>query len=107
MANLPVNPTNGQVFIDSERIRWQFNADLEVWENVGTVEDLPLASDINDGLLSYQLQSILNKTPKVGGGFGIIVDTKLVLQTKENPEGVIYGDIVLRSESLDIVCVGS
>ena len=40
--------------------------------------------------------------PAYPGAFGIIVDPKGILKTSDNPDGVISGDIVILSDSIDI-----
>lgn len=102
---LPITPTDGQRFIDAEMVQWIYNAKLGVWERRGTADELPLATLSESGLMSPQDKNLLDGVPAVGGGFGIIADTKLLLQSPTNPEGVITGDIVLKSDSLDIACV--
>jgi len=103
---LPITPTNGQVFVDSEFVRWVYNLALDLWERSGTVNTIPLATNDTPGYLSSDDKRLLDNTPTIGGGFGLITDTKLLLQNPTNPEGVIQGDIELRSESLDITCAG-
>ncbi len=103
---LPTTPTHGQVFVDSEFVRWIYNSKLKLWERAGTVDSIPLATTNSDGLMSASDKRMLDKVPAVGGSFGLVVDTKLLLQSPTNPEGVIQGDIQLKSESLDIICVG-
>lgn len=104
---LPSNPTDGQIFIDSEFVQWIYEANAKVWERRGVVESIPLASEDITGLLAPSDKSLIDRVPAVPGGFGIIVDTKLLLKSPDNPEGVIQGDIKLKSESLDIVCVSA
>lgn len=104
-AVFPITPTDGQQFIDADRVRWIFNAETDVWEKVGVVADLPRADATTIGVMSAQDKALLDRVPAVGGGFGIVVDTKLLLQSPTNTEGVIRGDIQLKSESLDITCV--
>lgn len=102
---LPTTPTDGQIFVDSEMVKWIYNANLDLWEKAGTTTGVPLASDSTDGYMSYTDKQLLDSIPAVPGGFGIITDTKLLLQSEANPEGVISGDIKLLSDSLDIQCV--
>lgn len=103
---LPVVPVDKQEFVDSDKTKWVYSADGDHWVRVGTVDTIPLASDSVNGFLSPQDKILLDKIPAAGGAFGIIVDHgKLLLQTPENPEGVVQGDIKLVSESLDIECV--
>lgn len=101
----PQLPTDGQVFIDSEYVRWVFDKETDLWERAGTVDGIPVATSISDGLLSRQLKTTLDIVPAVGGGFGIIVDPKFLMTSPTNPQGVITGNIQLRSDSLDIACV--
>jgi hypothetical protein len=103
---LPFTPTDGQVFIDAQRVQWVYSADNGVWERRGTADDIPLASSEQSGLMSPQQKNMLDKVPAIGGGFGIITDTKTILSAPNNPAGVISGDIVLKSDSLDITCIG-
>jgi hypothetical protein len=103
---LPNLPTDGQLFVDGDFVQWSYDATNNVWEKCGKVDSIPLASSSSAGLLSPQDKALIDSTPLTPGGFGIIADTKLVLQRPDNPEGVISGDIKLLSDSLDIVCVG-
>jgi len=102
---LPISPTNGQEFVDGELVKWIYNSSIDLWERSGTVTTVPLASSTNVGYVSSRDKSLLDRVPPVPGGFGIITDTKLLLQSPSNPDGVIRGDIELRSDSLDIICV--
>jgi hypothetical protein len=103
---LPISPTDGQRFVDAQLVQWIYNGKEGIWERRGTADELPLATLDQIGLLSPQDKNLIDSIPAVGGGFGIITDTKLLLQSPTNPEGVITGDIKLKSDSLDIVCVG-
>ena len=100
---LPVIPTDGQIFIDKELVKWIYNAATDFWERSGTTASIPLVTATNAGYLSYSDKSLLDSIPAVPGSFGIITDTKLLLQSDSNPDGVIRGDIQLNSDSLDIV----
>lgn len=101
----PPLPTDGQVFIDSEFVRWQYDKEMDLWERSGTADSLPLATPVSSGLLSRQLKAALDSLPAVGGGFGLIVDPKYLLTSPTNPQGVVTGDIRLHSDSLVISCV--
>lgn len=103
---LPISPTDGQRFVDAQLVQWIYNGEEGIWERRGTTDDLPLATVEESGLLSPQDKALIDTVPAVSGGFGIITDAKLLLQSPTNPEGVITGDIKLKSESLDITCVG-
>jgi hypothetical protein len=104
-ALLPSMPVDGQVFIDSELVKWIYNAQSDLWERSGTATTVPLATDQSIGYMSYTDKNLLDSIPAVPGGFGIITDTKLLLQSDTNPDGVISGDIKLVSDSIDISCV--
>ena len=102
---LPITPRDGQVFVDKDFVRWVYNSDLSAWERSGTVDAVPLATGDTVGYMSSDDKRLLDGTKEVGGDFGLIVDTKLILQSPTNPDGIIQGDIELRSDSLDITCV--
>ena len=105
MSILPQKPFDSQEFIDAFRVKWRFDGDLQCWKNVGTVPDIPIVDEEQPGLMSAKLKGFVDSIPAKGGGFGIIVDPKLSLRTENNPDGVIFGDVELVSESLDIDCV--
>lgn len=107
VSTFPAIPIDGQVFVDSEFVRWVYNADNDLWERGGTVDAIPLATSSQDGYISRQHKKALDSVPIAGGSFGIIVDPKSILRTSDNPDGVIQGSIELHSDSLDIICVDS
>lgn len=104
---LPILPVDGQIFIDKEYVKWVYNSVTDYWEKSGTVATIPLATSTTTGYMSYADKKLLDSIPAAPGGFGIITDSKLLLKSDDNPDGVIKGDIQLKSESLDIVCVGT
>ena len=63
LSILPVQPFDGQEFIDSFRMKWVFNAEADCWHRIGTVLNLPVANVQHSGLLSalQAAQSSLNK----------------------------------------------
>jgi hypothetical protein len=101
----PSKPFDGQIFIDSFRIKWIFDGSVQCWKRIGKITDIPTASEISNGLLSSEQKTTVDRIPSKGGGFGIIVDPKLSVRTEKNPDGLLFGDIELNSESLDINCV--
>ena len=105
MSTIPVTPFDGQIFIDFHRVRWEFDAEANCWKRTGTEPDIPVATSEQSGLLSSRLKNLLNNVPEKGGGFGIVVDPKLTLRTEDNPDGVLFGDVKLVSDSLGIDCV--
>ena len=68
----PIRPFDGQVFIDAFRIRWVFNSEDKTWQRSGVETDIPLATDMQPGLLSAQLKQLLDGIPLKGGHFGIV-----------------------------------
>lgn len=104
-AFLPTAPTDGQVYIDKQFVKWVYSSSSDLWERSGTATTVPLATDTAPGYMSYRDKALLDKILAVPGGFGIVTDSKLLLQSDTNPDGVIRGNIQLKSESLDIVCV--
>jgi len=105
MTSLPSIPFDGQVFVDSQLVKWIYNTEDKVWSRVGQVETIPIATAETNGLLSAADKAFIDSLPEVGGGFGIIVRrSELLLSSPTNPDGVLVGDIELVSESLDIEC---
>jgi len=102
---LPITPTDGQRFSDAQGVQWIYCAQKRVWEKRGVVDSIPVATSTQPGLLPARLKKVIDRVPAVGGGFGIIADTKTILKSPTNPNGVITGDIKLVSESLRIRCV--
>jgi len=102
-----INPKDKQVFIDSNMVRWIYDKELEIWKETGTSETIMLATETTDGLMSAIDKINLDKITTISGGFGIITDTKLLLKTDTNYDGVITGDIILKSDTLDIYCISN
>lgn len=102
---LPVSPFDGQEFIDVNRVKWKFDSELNCWVRIGTVQDFPLATSDQAGLLSIALKNLVDKIAHKGGGYGIIVDPKLAVRSQDNPDGVVFGDVDLISNAFDIGCV--
>ncbi len=102
---LPSNPTDKQIYTDLYNNKWIFDKKSDVWIRSGASDQLTLATADTSGYMSPQDKLLLDKVPAVGGAFGIIVDTKLLLQSSSNPEGIIQGDIQLKSDSINIICV--
>lgn len=104
---LPISPFDGQIFIDAFRVKWVFDGEVECWRSRGQVPDIPIATSEQPGLMSAEVKNALDGIPLKGGGFGIIVDPKLAVRTAENPDGIVFGDVELLSNSLKIDCVHS
>ena len=102
--SIPSSPRDKQVFIDSNFVKWVYDANSKLWYDIGVVESIPAVSESASGLLTPQLKGMIDSIPDTPGGFGIIVDPK-VAQTGD-ASGIITGDIKLVSDSINIECVG-
>jgi len=91
MANLPTAPFDGQIFIDAFRVKWQFDGDSHCWRRIGVEPDIPVATQAMEGLLSAQLQQVLNGIPPKGGHFGIVARPLPTLNTQKK---VLFRDAV-------------
>lgn len=101
---LPQHPRPGQEFVDAYNYRWIYSKE-GYWEKGGLATTIPRASDDSSGLMSYSDKSYLDSIPNKPGSFGLIVDTKTILKSPDNPDGILQGDIKLISDSLNIECV--
>lgn len=103
MANkfnvLPQQAFDGQIFIDAFRVKWSFDGDANCWRKIGTVPDIPVATELQTGLLSAKLKQLLDSIPEKGGHFGIITQPLLSLTT-QNPR-IFKKDSVKRVEKTD------
>lgn len=99
MSTLPFSPFHGQIFIDAQRIKWQWDANLDSWQHIGFVDALPIATIDTVGLLDSQLKQTLDAVPVGGGGFGFITQVKPDLYNSKL-DSIVTGDIELLSESL-------
>ena len=102
---IPKGEFDNQLFIDAYGVEWRFNIEDDCWYKKGKIDSIPVANGVNTGLLSKQLKYMLDKIPSKGGGYAIITKPFLKQRTQNNPDGVLYGDIELVSNSLDIKCV--
>lgn len=106
-TQLPAVPFDKQVYIDAQRVKWQWSVQSQIWCRIGPADTLPIADDTTIGLMTAVDKLLLDSVPEAGGGFGLIVAPQLILATPENPTGAMQGDIVLCSESLNIDCVSA
>lgn len=106
-VQLPQYPYDSQIFVSTDRIRWQWSEALDVWIRTGTADTLPIVTEEYAGLLSAKDKQLLDSVPAVGGAFGIIVAPQLILSSPENRDGIVVGPITLHSDSIDISCVAA
>jgi len=104
---LPPGMFDGQEFIDAFRIKWVYSAETGFWVRTGRIDSIPLADQVTTGLLDRGLKSALDQIPNKAGGYAIITRPFLSLRSQSNPDGLLFGDVTLRSDSLDIKCVFS
>lgn len=104
---LPQNPFDNQEFLDFSNVLWIYNEQTNCWRRIGKIKIVPLASSVSPGLLSKEYKFLLDNIPEKGGGFAIVTRPHLTRRNADNPDGVIFGDIELTSDSLDIQCVFS
>jgi hypothetical protein len=88
---LPQQAFDGQLFIDAFRVKWQFDGKAKCWRNIGTCPEIPVATELQPGLLSAKLKRILDGIPVGGGHFGIIAQPLLTL--KKDPKALIKDEI--------------
>lgn len=105
MQTLPYGEFEGQRFIDASYVEWLFDYDTQCWKRQGKIDATPIADGQITGLLAPDLKYMLDKVQDKGGGFAIITKPHLQFRSNDNPDGVIFGDVDLVSETLDIKCV--
>ena len=103
---LPSEPIDNQILIDSLGIKWIFSLNQNCWICQGKIKTLPIANATTIGLLSDKLKYFLDTIPEKGGGYAIITKP-LNRRTIENPDGILFGNIELVSDSLQIDCVNA
>jgi hypothetical protein len=88
--------------IDYGGVRWVYYSSLKEWVRTGTTADGVLASADNCGLISGAEKTAIDRVPAAPGGFGILIDNREKLKSRDNPHGVISGDIKIVSNSITI-----
>jgi hypothetical protein len=101
-TELPFKPFNGMKFVDAWHRQWIFVAKDNTWQFDGYINDVPLADENTVGLLNSGSKRILDSIQEKGGGFGIL--TKFSFGMPGTLNSIITGDIILKSNSLDITC---
>lgn len=103
---LPLEPFDGQIFIDYYKVKWVYDGLKNCWQSDGKIDEIPIANSKTTGLLSKELKSFIDTVQNKGGGFGLILKPGSNNRAS-NRDGVIFGNVLLDSESLDIKCVNS
>lgn len=99
----PLVPFDGQEFIDAYRMKWIYDASIKCWRRSGTVTDVPMASEIQNGLLSRRLKQLLDSIPEKGGHFGIVAKPLLSVVPYDIPtklKDITYGAVKNESGSV-------
>jgi len=97
----------GQIVVDNYGVVYKYDDKADCFVDTGSIEDIPESSFDDSGLMIPRHKSKLDLIPEKAGGFAIIIDPKLRPNSVENPDGLIYGDLTLTSESIDITCIDS
>ena len=103
-SKLPSFQFPGQVVVDSYGVVYKYDDTADCFVDTGSIEDIAISSFDNVGLMTPSHKAKLDLIPEKAGGFAIIIDPKLRPNSQDNPDGLIYGDITLASNSLDIIC---
>lgn len=106
-GQLPEALFDGQEFVDAFRVLWVYSSANNCWLAKGKVDAVPVANGTNVGLLPSKLKFLLDGIPDKGGGYAIITRPLLAKRSAKNPDGVLFGNIELISDTLNIQCVDS
>jgi hypothetical protein len=71
-SNFPTIPFDGQEFVDAFRMKWVYDSEFKCWKRVGAISEVPVATEVQNGLLSRRLKQMLDSIPEKGGHFGIL-----------------------------------
>ena len=104
---LPFEPFDGQIFYDYYGVKWVYSADDNYWVSNGKTEKIPVANSTTTGLLPKNQKTILDQIPPKGGGYAIVLRPVQMIKTRENPDSLLHGQILLESQSLDIECTSA
>jgi len=96
----PTLPFDSQVFIDAFRVKWVYDQSANCWMRRGSVPDVPIATELQPGLLSARLKQLLDGIPPKGGHFGIIAQPLLSLASP-NPKTLLKDKVfaIAKTES--------
>ena len=102
-TNFPLVPFDSQVFIDAFRIKWVYDSSVKCWKRVGTVPDVPIATEVQNGLLSRRFKQLLDSIPQKGGHFGILARPLLSVVPQNFPTALkdkVYSAVLNESGSI-------
>jgi hypothetical protein len=102
---LPLYPTDGQVWVDGNGVRWRWSSDLDVWVCIGSATTYQLADTTITGLMSPQDKRFLDSIPIIAGAFGIVTGQSAIIRSQDNRVGLVSGNVQLHSDSLKIESV--
>lgn len=103
-TELPVIPFDGMKFVDAWRRQWEYSAETTSWIFKGYLPNIPLADENTIGLMSSSLKTLLDSIPEKAGGFGILTKYSFGKVIGDGYNGLMTGDITLKSNSLEIKC---
>lgn len=104
ITELPVVPFDGMNFIDAWRRKWEYSSETGTWLFKGYLPKIPLADENTIGLLSSNLKTLLDSIPEKAGGFGILTKFSFGKVIGDGLNGLMTGNIILKSNTLDIKC---
>lgn len=104
---LPVEPFDGMVFLDAFGVKWVYDAERNCWLNYGKLNTIPLANSNTTGLMSKEHKTVFDTVHTKGGGYAIITNPRLQFRNQSNPDGVLFGQITIQSQSLNFKCVNA
>jgi hypothetical protein len=88
----PNRPFDGQIFIDAHRVKWEYNSETKCWRRIGSVNDIPQASETQIGLLTAKHKSLIDTIAEKGGAFGLV--TRPLLSVVPQNKEVLLADKV-------------
>jgi hypothetical protein len=103
-TELPVVPFDGMKFVDAWQRQWEYSIETKTWIFKGYLPNIPLANESTIGLLSSNLKTLLDSIPEKAGGFGILTKFSFGKVIGDGFNGLMTGDIILKSNTLDIKC---
>lgn len=104
VSEFPIRPFDNMKFVDQWGRQWIYQVSTKSWVFDGFVPEIPNADQNTIGLLSPTLKRFINSLNEKVGGFGILTKFSYA-KVNDGYNGVLSGDIKLKSNSLNITCI--